>query len=79
MLEQAFARANMVMAWKRVKTNGGSAGVDGLTIEDTIKHLRADWPRIKEELLKGSYRPVPVRRMQFLKPEEARENSGYRP
>lgn len=67
MLEQAFARANMVKAWKRVKANGGSAGVDGLTIEATLEKLRTDWPRIKEELLKGQYRPEPVRRVQIPK------------
>ncbi|NTV67966.1 MAG: group II intron reverse transcriptase/maturase, partial [Chlorobaculum sp.] len=67
LLEQAFARANMVKAWKRVKANGGSAGVDGLTIEATLEKLRTDWPRIKEELLKGQYRPEPVRRVQIPK------------
>ena len=67
LLEQAFARANMVKAWKRVKTNGGSAGVDGLTIEETMESLKIDWPRIKEELLEGRYRPVPVRRVQIPK------------
>jgi group II intron reverse transcriptase/maturase len=67
LLEQAFARANMVMAWKRVKANGGSAGADGLTIEETMESLRLDWPRIKEELLEGRYRPVPVRRVQIPK------------
>lgn len=67
LLEQAFARANMVVAWKRVKANGGSAGGDGLTIGETIEKLREDWPRIKEELLEGRYCPVPVRRVQIPK------------
>jgi group II intron reverse transcriptase/maturase len=67
LLEQAFARANMVLAWKRVRANGGSAGVDGLTIGETIEKLRTDWPRIKEELFEGRYRPVPVRRVQIPK------------
>ncbi len=67
LLEQAFARTNMVLAWKRVKANGGSAGVDGLTIEETMEKLRIDWLRIKEELFEGRYRPVPVRRVQIPK------------
>ena len=67
LLEQAFARANMVLAWKRVKANGGSAGVDGLTTEETLEKLRTDWPRLKRELFEGRYRPVPVRRVQIPK------------
>ena len=67
LLEQALARANMVLAWKRVKANGGSAGADGLKIAETIEKLGEDWPRIKEELCEGKYRPVPVRRVQIPK------------
>lgn len=67
LLEQALARANMVVAWKRVKANGGSAGADGLTIVETLEKLRLDWPRIKEELCEGRYRPVPARRVQIPK------------
>jgi len=58
----------MVMAWKRVKANRGSAGVDGRTIAETAAYLRTHWPRIREVLLNGSYRPEPVRRVQIPKP-----------
>jgi len=50
LLTQAFARANLVWAWKRVKANRGSAGADGLTIAATAEYLRTEWPRISEEL-----------------------------
>jgi RNA-directed DNA polymerase len=68
LLARALASANMVAAWKRVKANRGSAGVDGLTIAETAAHLRTRWPRIREALLDGSYRPQPVRRVQIPKP-----------
>lgn len=67
MLEGALGRANMVLAWKRVKANGGSAGVDGLTILATAEHLKEDWLRIRESLMNGSYRPSPVRRVEIPK------------
>jgi RNA-directed DNA polymerase len=67
LLTQAFARANLVWAWKRVKANRGSAGVDGLTIEATAEYLKTEWPRIREELQAGRYRPQPVRRVQIPK------------
>lgn len=67
LLLQALAKANMEAAWKRVKSNRGSAGVDGLSIAETAAYLRAHWPRIRESLLDGSYRPSPVRRVQIPK------------
>jgi RNA-directed DNA polymerase len=79
LLDQAFARANMAMVWKQVKTNGGSAGAEGLTIGETMESLRTDWSRINEELLEGRCRPVPVRRVQIPKAGGGQKNSGYRP
>ena len=68
LLTQALTRENLVIAWKRVKANKGSAGVDGLSISDTIEHLTTHWPRIREDLLTGHYRPQPVRRVEIAKP-----------
>ncbi|MEO5376130.1 MAG: group II intron reverse transcriptase/maturase [Alphaproteobacteria bacterium] len=67
LLEEALGRANMVLAWKRVKANRGSAGVDGLTIQATTEYLKEEWPRIRESLLNGQYRPSPVRRVEIPK------------
>ena len=67
LLEQALARANMAAAWKRVKANKGSAGVDGRTIAETMEYLKTDWPRIREEILSERYRPSPVRRVRIPK------------
>ncbi len=68
LLAQALARANPGMAWKRVQANRGSAGVDGRSIAETAEHLKTHWPRIREALLDGSYRPQAVRRVQIPKP-----------
>ena len=67
LLGQVLARENLVLAWKRVKANRGSAGVDGLTIQATVEYLKTHWPRIRGALLNGSYRPQPVRRVQIPK------------
>jgi len=67
LLTQVVARANMVLAWKRVKANRGSAGVDGLTIDATIEYLKIEWPRIREELQTGKYWPQPLRWVQIPK------------
>ena len=54
LLGQVLARGNLVVAWKRVKANRGSAGVDGLTIQTTAEHLKTHWSQIKEALQNGS-------------------------
>jgi RNA-directed DNA polymerase len=67
LLGQALARENMARAWKRVKANKGSAGVDGRTVRDTGEYLKQVWPDIRKALLDGSYRPAPVRRVGIPK------------
>src|SRR5262249_20200913 len=54
--------------WKRVQANKGSAGVDGLSVEQTAQYLKTHWPRIREELLDDTYRPQAVRRVEIPKP-----------
>jgi len=68
LLGQALSRENMVAAWKRVKANKGSAGVDGLTIEQTAEYLKIHWLRVRSELLDGTYRPQAIRRVEIPKP-----------
>lgn len=68
LLGQALARENMRAAWKRVRANKGSAGVDGLTVQETEGHLKHAWPAIRQQVIDGSYRPAPVRRVVIPKP-----------
>ena len=68
LLGQALARENMARAWKRVKANKGSAGVDGRTVQETGDYLKSAWPDIRRRLFDGSYRPDPVRRVGIPKP-----------
>jgi RNA-directed DNA polymerase len=68
LLAQALARGNLLAAWKRVKANKGSAGVDRRTVQDTGEYLKVAWPAIKVQLLDGAYRPEPVRRVGIPKP-----------
>jgi RNA-directed DNA polymerase len=76
LLRQALARENMARAWKRVKANGGSAGVDGLSITETAEYLKTHWPVIREAILNGAYRPEPVRRVQIPKPGGGERDLG---
>lgn len=67
LLTQALGRDNLRKAWQRVERNGGSAGIDGRSVAATKEYLREHWPRIREELQNGTYRPSPVRRVAIPK------------
>jgi RNA-directed DNA polymerase len=58
-----------LQAYERVKSNKGSAGIDGMTVEELPGHLKEHWPAIREQLLSGTYRPQPVRRVEIPKPD----------
>ena len=68
LMEEVCERNNLVKAWKQVRGNKGSPGVDGKTIGDTLDALREHWPAIRDQLLQGTYRPQPVRRVNIPKP-----------
>jgi RNA-directed DNA polymerase len=61
-------RGNLLAALRRVKRNGGSPGIDGMTVEELPGYLREQWPQIREALLAGTYRPQPVKRVEIPKP-----------
>src|SRR2546423_10474156 len=69
LMEEVCDRGNLVRAWKRVRQNKGSPGVDGMTIDDTKDYLREHWPSIRSQLLEGTYQPRPVKRVEIPKPE----------
>jgi RNA-directed DNA polymerase len=76
LLAAALTRENLRQAWKRVKANKGAAGVDGLDIEQTARLLVTEWPKIRDQLLRGKYRPSPVRRVTIPKPDGGERELG---
>ena len=69
LMEEVCDRGNLERAWKRVRSNKGSPGVDGMTIEDAKAYLREHWPNIRSQLLSGTYQPQPVKRVEIPKPD----------
>lgn len=68
LMEQVCERENLKRALARVKSNDGSAGVDGMTVAQLSGYLKVHWPEIRERLLAGQYQPLPVRRVEIDKP-----------
>jgi len=68
-MEEVCERENLQEALRRVKANKGSPGIDGMTVAQLPGYLQQHWPAIREQLLTGTYRPQPVRRVAIPKPD----------
>jgi group II intron reverse transcriptase/maturase len=68
LLEKMLEGENLRLAYKRVVQNGGAPGVDGVTVAELQAYLKTHWETVKAELLAGTYRPAPVRRVEIPKP-----------
>jgi RNA-directed DNA polymerase len=68
LMEEVCERENCKQALKRVKANKGSPGGDGMTVQQLPGFLQQHWPVIREQLLSGTYKPQPVRRVEIPKP-----------
>jgi len=69
-MEEVCERENVRRALKRVMSNKGSPGIDGMSVEQLRGHLSKHWPAMREQLLGGTYKPQPVRRVEI--PKEGR-------
>ena len=65
--------SNLQKAYRRVKANAGKGGVDGMEVKDLGKWMKENFQSLRDQLLRGSYRPSPVRGVQIPKPQ-----GGYR-
>lgn len=76
LMEEVCGRKNCQQALARVKSNKGSAGIDGMTVEQLPAYLKQRWPTIREQLLSGTYKPQPVKRVEIPKPDGGMRKLG---
>jgi group II intron reverse transcriptase/maturase len=69
LMERLLDRENLNRAFKRVKSNGGAAGVDRMTVDEMLAWLRKHREELLQSLGNGMYRPQPVRRVEIPKPD----------
>ena len=65
LMEQILHRDNLNRAYKRVKSNKGSGGVDEMRVEDLLPYLREHGQELNQQIMDGRYHPNPVRRVQI--------------
>ena len=66
----------MTRAFKRVKSNKGSSGVDGMTVDELQPYLNIGWSFIKAEVLEGIYKPSPVKKVEIRKEDGSKRELG---
>ena len=76
LMEEVVEPRNMKKALKRVMANKGAAGIDGVSVDRLPWYLQRHWPAIREQLLAGTYKPQPVRRVQIPKPSGGMRKLG---
>ena len=76
LMEEICERENCRRALARVKANRGSAGVDGMTVQQLPEFLKPHWPAIQEQLLSGTYKPQPVKRVEIPKSDGGKRKLG---
>jgi RNA-directed DNA polymerase len=75
-MEEVVERENLRQAMQRVVSNAGSAGVDGMTVEQLPDYLKHQWLKIKEQLLAGNYKPQAVKKVEIPKPDGGKRILG---
>lgn len=69
LMEKILERNNLLEALKRVESNKGAAGVDGVSTRQLRAYVQQHWDKIKTQLLEGTYQPSPTRRVEIPKPD----------
>lgn len=76
LLERIIDRNNLNQAFKRVKANKGSHGIDGMKVDELLQYLKENGDSLRQSLLEGSYKPNPVRRIEIPKPNGMKRPLG---
>lgn len=76
LMEEVVAPANIARAMQRVRGNRGSPGIDGMTVDELADHWRRSEGILREQLLSGTFRPTPVRRVTIPKADGGQRELG---
>src|SRR5438094_599824 len=76
MLEQILNRRNIERALEQVLRNKGAGGIDGMQTDELRDYLNANYQNLRTEILEGSYKPRPVRKVEIPKPQGGKRMLG---
>ena len=67
LMEQILHKDNLNKAYKKVKSNKGAGGVDGMSVDELLGFLRDNQKQLIQQIKEGKYKPNPVRRVEIPK------------
>ncbi len=76
LMEEVCERENVSKALRRVISNQGGPGIDGMTVDKLRDYLLEHWPSIREQLIAGQYKPSAVKRVTIPKPDGGERKLG---
>lgn len=76
LMEVVCSKANLNRAYKRVKSNKGAPGVDGMSVEDLGPYIKLHKEEIISSLLDGRYQPQAVKGVEIPKPKGGTRQLG---
>ncbi|WP_413228444.1 group II intron reverse transcriptase/maturase [Clostridium sp. CS001] len=76
LFERIIDRNNLNQAFKKVKANKGSHGIDGMKVDELLRYLKENGASLRQSLLEGKYKPNPVRRVEIPKPDGKKRPLG---
>jgi group II intron reverse transcriptase/maturase len=71
LIEEILDKNNLIKAYEQVVSNKGSAGIDGVTVDELKSHLNKNWSNIKVDILSKKYEPKPVKRVYIPKGKDS--------
>jgi RNA-directed DNA polymerase len=72
LLERILHRDNLNLAYKKVKSNKGAGGVDGMGVDELLTYLKENKEQLIQQIREGNYKPNPVRRVEIPKEERGK-------
>lgn len=68
LINEVLSRSNLLLAHKKVVSNKGAPGIDGTTVSELWSFCHEHWDKIRGEIIKGTYKPLPVKKVAIPKP-----------
>lgn len=76
LIHQAMSRENLMRAYKKVVSNKGAPGIDGVTVDELWKFCQDNWEKVRNQITNGTYRPLPVKKVEIPKPNGGKRTLG---